>query len=52
MLDQKAASLNVDPEQVRHAICARDEVHHARPETLVVTADDIFDPSPLKLSTP
>jgi uncharacterized protein len=48
VLDQKALSLNVDPEQIRHAICARDEVHHARPETLVITADDIFNPSPIK----
>ena len=45
VLDQKALALNVDPEQIRHAICARDEVHDARPGTLVVTADDIFSPA-------
>jgi hypothetical protein len=34
----------VDPEQVRHAVCAREEIHHAREGTLIVTANDIFTP--------
>jgi AAA+ ATPase superfamily predicted ATPase len=43
-LDVKAAVLDADPDRIQHAICAREEVHHARPGTLTVTADDIFAP--------
>jgi len=43
-LDTKSIALGVDPEQVRHAVCAREEVHRAREGTLIVTANDIFAP--------
>jgi uncharacterized protein len=45
LLDAKAAALGADPDRIQHAICAREEVHHARPGTLIVTAADIFSPA-------
>jgi AAA+ ATPase superfamily predicted ATPase len=44
VLDTKAAALGADPSRIRHAVCAREEVRNSRPDTLVVTAADIFAP--------
>lgn len=41
-LVRKAASLTQDPEELRYAICARDDVDRADDDTLAVTAKDIF----------
>ncbi|MGP3916477.1 ATP-binding protein [Nonomuraea sp. 10N515B] len=38
----KAANLTKDIEGLRFAVCARDEITHAPPDTLCVTAADIF----------
>ncbi|MGI5284969.1 ATP-binding protein [Nonomuraea polychroma] len=40
----KAAHLSDDIEQLRFAVCARDEIPDAPPGTLCVTAADIFSP--------
>jgi hypothetical protein len=50
VLDVKAAALaggggTSVTDRLQHAICAREEVHHARPGTIIVTADDIFSPA-------
>jgi hypothetical protein len=41
-LIRKAASLTPDADDLRYAVCARDEVEHADDDTLTVTAKDIF----------
>jgi uncharacterized protein len=41
-LIRKAASLTPDANDLRYAVCARDEVEHADEDTLAVTATDIF----------
>ncbi|MGH3544674.1 MAG: ATP-binding protein [Mycobacteriales bacterium] len=41
-LERKAAALPDEPKDVRFIVCARDEVNHAPPDTLVITAADIF----------
>ncbi len=41
-LIRKTAGLAVDPDQLRYAVCARDQVEHADADTLAVTAADIF----------
>jgi AAA+ ATPase superfamily predicted ATPase len=41
-LAAKAGHLTEDVEQLRFAVCARDEITHAPPGTLCVTAADIF----------
>ena len=41
-LVRKAASLTPDANDLRYAVCARDEVEHADQDTLTVTAKDMF----------
>jgi AAA+ ATPase superfamily predicted ATPase len=41
-LVRKSASLTPDANDLRYAVCARDEVLHADQDTLTVTAKDIF----------
>lgn len=41
-LIRKTAGLAADPGQLGYAVCAREEVEHADPDTLAVTAADIF----------
>jgi AAA+ ATPase superfamily predicted ATPase len=41
-LAAKASHVTEDPSTLRYAICARHEIRSASPETLLVTADDIF----------
>lgn len=41
-LAPKAARLTGDTAALRYAVCAREEIAHAAPDTLCVTADDIF----------
>jgi hypothetical protein len=41
-LVRKAASLTPDANDLRYAVCARDDVGHADQDTLTVTARDIF----------
>jgi AAA+ ATPase superfamily predicted ATPase len=41
-LIRKAASLTPDANDLRYAVCARDDVEHADQDTLTVTAKDIF----------
>ena len=41
-LIRKAASLTPDADDLRYAVCARDDVEHADDDTLTVTAKDIF----------
>lgn len=45
-LIRKAADLTSEVDQLRYAICARNEVRFADPETLAVTAADIFTTGP------
>jgi uncharacterized protein len=41
-LIRKAASLTPDADDLRYAVCARDQIEHADQDTLTVTATDIF----------
>ncbi|WP_214319481.1 ATP-binding protein [Nonomuraea sediminis] len=41
-LAAKAAQLTREPEGLRYAVCARDEVTHSSPDLLCVTAADVF----------
>jgi AAA+ ATPase superfamily predicted ATPase len=41
-LIRKAASLTPEAENLRYAVCARDQVEHADADTLAVTANEIF----------
>jgi hypothetical protein len=41
-LIRKAASLTPDANDLRYAVCARDNVEHADQDTLTVAAKDIF----------
>lgn len=43
-LRTKAAALTDAPEDLRYAVCGREEIVNADPETLVITAEDIFSP--------
>jgi AAA+ ATPase superfamily predicted ATPase len=41
-LIQKAARLTKNIDDLRYCVCARQQVHHADPQTLTITAADIF----------
>ncbi len=41
-LTAKAADLVAAPESLRYVVCGREQAEHADPETLVITAADIF----------
>lgn len=45
-LIRKAADLTSEVDQLRYSICARDEVRFADPDTIAVTAADIFSSAP------
>lgn len=45
LLAAKAVALTgqpLAPDDLRYLICAREQVDHAAPDTMVVTAEDVF----------
>jgi uncharacterized protein len=45
-LTAKAAALTSEPESLHYVVCGREQVERADPETLIITAADIFAPQP------
>jgi AAA+ ATPase superfamily predicted ATPase len=43
-LTAKAAALTPQPESLRYVVCGRERVEHADPDTITITAADIFGP--------